>query len=180
MPTDTLYGLAADPFSDSAVERIFRAKGRASDQPLPLVAADVEQIAARFGALSADALLLADRFWPGPLTILVPAPLALAPSVSAGTSRVGVRVPAHPVTRALCRAAGSPLTATSANKSGEPATDDPDVVFTHLADAIDVLIDAGKTAGGPPSTIVDVVNGLRLVRAGAVRWEEVRRCVDRA
>ncbi|HEX4346905.1 MAG TPA: L-threonylcarbamoyladenylate synthase, partial [Vicinamibacterales bacterium] len=123
MPTDTLYGLAADPFSAEAVAKVFRAKGRASDQALPLVGADVEQIAARLGALSKNALLLADRFWPGPLTILVKAPLGLAPAVSAGTRRVGVRVPAHEVTRALCVAADSLLTATSANRSGEPPTD---------------------------------------------------------
>ena len=180
MPTDTLYGLAADPFSEPAVEKIFRAKRRAGDQAIALVAADAAQVASQLGALSTAAVLLAECFWPGPLTILMPAPVTLAPAVSAGTSRVGVRVPAHEVTRALCRAAGRLLTATSANMSGQPATDDPDVVSADLGDAIDVLVDAGKTPGGPPSTIVDVVDGLRLVRAGAIPWEKVRMCVDRA
>lgn len=178
MPTDTLYGLAADPFSDSAVAAIFQAKGRAGDQALPLVAADAQQVAAQIGALPPGAVRLAARFWPGPLTMLLRVPPPLAPAVSAGTGRVGVRVPAHEVTRALCRAAGSVLTATSANRSGKPATADPDVVAAELSGVVDVLLDAGPTPGGAPSTIIDVVDGLRLIRAGAISWDEVQACVQ--
>jgi L-threonylcarbamoyladenylate synthase len=181
VPTDTLYGLAVDPFSAPAVERIFAVKGRAADQPLPLVAADLAQITARLGEMPRDAARLAKRFWPGPLTLLLPAPLALAPGVPAGTGRVGIRVPAHDVIRALCRAAGTMLTATSANRSGQPPTDDPDVVAQTLGEAIDVLLDAGRTPGGPPSTIVDAAGGeARLVRAGAISWEEVKACLESA
>jgi L-threonylcarbamoyladenylate synthase len=159
---------------------VFAIKGRASDQALPLVAADAGQVEAALGSLSPVARQLARRFWPGPLTILVKAPYTLAPNVTAGTMRVGVRVPAHAVARALCAAAGGLLTATSANRSGEPPTDDPDVVERALGNLIDVLIDSGKTPGGPPSTIVDVSDSsLRLVRHGAVAWDEVRACVDR-
>jgi len=178
VPTDTLYGLAADPFSASAVRRVFEAKRRPGAQPLPLVAADAAQVSSQLGTLSEDAARLAERFWPGPLTLLVTAPQSLAPEVTAGTARVGVRVPAHRVTRALCRASGRVLTATSANISGEPATDDPDVVERSLHGSIDVLLDSGRTTGGAPSTIVDVTGReVRLVRAGAVSWEEVRACV---
>jgi L-threonylcarbamoyladenylate synthase len=179
MPTDTLYGLAADPFSAAAVDAVFRAKGRAGDQALPLVAADAEQVIRQIGELPPEAARLAARFWPGPLTILLKAPPSLAPAVSAGTGRVGVRVPAHEVTRALCRAARSVLTATSANRSGSPATGDPDVVAAELTAVVDVLLDAGKTPGGPPSTIVDAVGGLTLIRAGAIPWDMVQACVDR-
>jgi L-threonylcarbamoyladenylate synthase len=178
MPTDTLYGLAGDPFNTAAVARIFAIKRRGAERALPLVAADVDQITAAFGPLSPLAQLLATRFWPGPLTLLVPASGELAPDVTGGTGRVGVRVPAHAVTRALCRAAAVPITATSANVSGRPATDDPDEVAMALGDAIDLLLDAGKTAGGPPSTIVDVTEPApRVIRAGAIPWETIQRCL---
>ena len=175
LPTDTLYGLAADPFSANAVARLCAVKGRAEGRALPLIAADADQIAARLGPLSPAAARLASKFWPGPLTLLIPAPLALAPGVTGGTRHVGVRVPAHDIARAICRAADGPVTATSANRSGQPATADPDEVERVLGDDIDLLIDTGPTRGGPPSTIVDV-NGAapRLVRAGAVSWEDIQ------
>ena len=181
IPTDTLYGLAADPFSRIAVARVFEVKGRLAERALLLIAGDTAQIAARLGPLSQVAQRLADRFWPGPLTLLIEAPDTLAPDVTGGSGRVGVRVPAHEVARALCRACRLPLTATSANISDRPATNDPDEVARMLGPRIDVLLDAGQTAGGPPSTIVDATGPtLRLVRAGAVPWDEVMACVQRA
>lgn len=180
LPTDTLYGLAADPFNAAAVRRVFLVKGRASERALPLVAADVAQISSQLGPLPPFALALAERFWPGPLTLLVPAPEALATGVTGGTGRVGVRVPAHAVARELCRACGSVLTATSANPSGLPASNDPDAVAAMLGSQLDILLDAGTAPGGPPSTIVDVTDvEPRLVRAGAIPWEQVHTCVNR-
>lgn len=181
IPTDTLYGLAADPFNRNAVARVFEAKGRSAQRGLPLIAADAAQIAERLGPLPPGAARLARAFWPGPLTLLVEAPGTLAPEVTGGTGRVGVRVPAHRVAQALCRLCAMPLTATSANISDRPATNDPDEVARALGTRIDVLLDAGRTAGGPPSTIVDVTGSTpRLVRPGAIEWDEVLRCVDRA
>jgi len=181
VPTDTLYGLAADPFSADAVARVFAIKGREAARALPLIAADADQVAARIGALGPVASRLAAAFWPGPLTLLLAAPPALADAVAGGTGRVGVRVPAHEVARAICRAAGRPLTATSANRSGEPASGDPDVVARSLGDRVGLLLDAGPTPGGPPSTIVDATGPApRLVREGAIRWEEVLACAARA
>jgi L-threonylcarbamoyladenylate synthase len=181
LPTDTLYGLAADPFRPDAVARIFDAKGRPAARALPLVAADLDQVTSRLGAMPSSARALAERFWPGPLTLLLVASPTLAPDVSGGTGRVGVRVPAHDVARALCRACGMPLTATSANISGDPASADPDVIEGTLGDRIDLLLDAGPAPGGLASTIVDVTEDApRLVRAGAVSWNEVRACLDRA
>jgi len=175
LPTDTLYGLAADPFQADAVARLCAVKGRAEGRALPLIAADADQIAARLGPLSPAAVRLAAKFWPGPLTLLMPAPIALAPDVTGGTRRVGVRVPGHDVARAICRAADGPVTATSANRSGQPATADPGEVERTLGDDIDLLIDTGPTRGGPPSTIVDVTGAApRLVRAGAVSWEDIQ------
>ncbi|MGE5245613.1 MAG: L-threonylcarbamoyladenylate synthase [Betaproteobacteria bacterium] len=178
MPTDTLYGLAADPFSRQAVARVFAVKDRARERALPLVASDAGQVVDRLGVLPPLARRLADRFWPGPLTLLLPAPPALAPEVAGGTGRIGVRVPDHAVARALCRAAGRPLTATSANVSGAPPSADPDEVARAVGDRIALLLDAGRTRGGPPSTIVDAT-GARpvLIRAGAISWDEVQACV---
>jgi L-threonylcarbamoyladenylate synthase len=181
IPTDTLYGLAADPFSAEAVARVFAAKGRRSDRALPLIAADAAQIATRLSPLPAAGLRLAARFWPGPLTLIVPAPAGLAADVTGGTGGVAVRVPQHAVARAICQAAGMPITATSANRSGAPPTADPDVVEQTLGAVLDLLIDAGPTPGGPPSTIVDVRGAApALVRDGAVSWGDVQACVAAA
>jgi L-threonylcarbamoyladenylate synthase len=178
VPTDTLYGLAADAFNPDAVRRVFAAKRRAANLALPLIAVDTAQVVRWFGALPRAAEQLAARFWPGPLTVLLAAPAAVVQEVAGGTGLVGVRVPAHAVARALSRASACLLTATSANPSGQMATRDPDVVEQSLGAAIDVLLDAGQTEGGAPSTIVDVTGGeLRLVRAGAISWDEVRSCV---
>ena len=169
-----------NPRSADAVARLFDVKGRAADQAVPLIAADSAQVAASLGEMPALLASLGAAFWPGPLTVLVHAPGWLAPAVSAGTGRVGIRVPAHDVARALASAAGGLITATSANRSGAPATDDPDAVAQSIGDAIDVLVDSGRTPGGPPSTIVDITAGdVRLVRQGAVSWDEVLRCAAR-
>jgi L-threonylcarbamoyladenylate synthase len=174
LPTDTLYGLAADPFSAYAVARVFAAKGRGAERALPLIAADAAQVVAHLGALSPLATRLAQRFWPGPLTLLVAAPRGLAREVTGGTGKVGIRVPADDVARAVCAASGRPITATSANISGEPATSSPDEVERTLGDRIDLLIDAGPTRGGAASTIVDVTGAEpTLIRAGAISWQDI-------
>src|SRR4029079_18561807 len=94
IPTDTLYGLAVEPFRADAVDRIFRIKGRGADRALPLIAADIPQVTAHVGRLPALGARLAERFWPGPLTLVMPAPAAMTAAVSGGTGTVGVRVPA--------------------------------------------------------------------------------------
>lgn len=181
LPTDTLYGLAVDPFRGDAVARVVAVKRRIAERALPLIAADADQIAGRIAPLTPMARRLAHAFWPGPLTLLLAAPATLADAVTGGTGRVGVRVPAHEVARGLCRACDRLLTATSANLSDEPASADPDEVERALGEWIDLLLDAGRTAGGPPSTIVDVTGPVpRLVRAGAIAWDEVRACAERA
>jgi L-threonylcarbamoyladenylate synthase len=178
IPTDTLYGLAADPFNSVAVARLFRLKGRMANQPIPLIAASRDQVTTQLGRLSSAAARLVARYWPGPLTILLPAPNHLASEVSAGTGRVGVRVPAHSVARALCDACGTPLTATSANLSGRPPSNDPENVVRELNGRVDIVLDAGLSPGGPPSTIVDLTETEPvLVRLGAITWEEVLQCL---
>jgi L-threonylcarbamoyladenylate synthase len=174
LPTDTLYGLGADPFSASAVARVFSVKGRATERALPLIAASAGQVLEFLGPLPPAGQRLAERYWPGPLTLLISAPPSLARDVTGGTGKVGVRVPADAVARAICAEAGRPITATSANLSGEPATSDPDWVERTLGDRLDLLIDTGITRGGAPSTIVDVTGTEPLlVRAGAISWDDI-------
>lgn len=173
-PTDTLYGLAVDPRHAAAVDRVYAAKGRAFDRPLPLVAASETQVAAWAGDLTPLGRRLAARFWPGPLTLVIGAHPSLCPRVHGATGRVAVRVPAHPVARALARVVGHPITATSANRSGRPAGSTAGDVVAALGEAIDAVIDTGETTGGPPSTIVDVSGATAtLVRAGVVPWDRV-------
>jgi len=179
LPTDTLYGLAVTPFRSDAVARIFSVKGRSAERALPLIAADAPQVVMHLGPLTPMGERLAAGFWPGPLTIVVPAPASLVREVTADGA-VGVRVPASDIARAIARACGQPITATSANISGQPATSEPDDVERTLGHGIDLLIDAGPTPGGPPSTIVDVTGPEpRLIRAGAIPWEEIQACLRR-
>lgn len=171
-PTDTLYGLAADPGSAEAIDRVLALKERAAAQTVALVAADLAQVE-RICVLTMMARHAAAQFWPGPLTIMVRAKPGLAPATIGPDGLVGVRVPDHDVALALARACGHALTATSANRSGHQATADPDEVAAALPD-LDLLVDAGKAPGGPPSTLVDLSGDVpRLVRAGAIPWDRV-------
>jgi L-threonylcarbamoyladenylate synthase len=178
-PTDTLYGLAVDPRSALAVGRIFLSKQRSQDRPIPLVAGSVEQVRESAGTLTPLGERLASGFWPGPLTLIIPASRSLCREVHLGAGTVAVRVPDHAVARALALAAGHALTSTSANVSGRDAPASADEVAVALGGAIDVLIDAGPASGGLPSTIVDVTGAEPvLVRAGAVPWERVLKFLD--
>ena len=171
-PTDTLYGLAVNPRSDAAVERLFSVKGRDASAPIALIAADIEQ-AQQAGTLGPMEKRLAAALWPGPLTIVVPASSAMSAALSPGGT-LGVRVPAHLVAIALAAAAGGCITATSANRAGRPPASTADEAAATLGDAIDLVLDGGPVPGGVPSTIVQIVDGApELIRAGAVPWDRV-------
>lgn len=173
-PTETFYGLAVDPRSALAVRRVFELKRRAPDQPLPLIAADVDQVLDHVGTMTPLARRLASRGWPGPLTLIIPASSQLCDDVHLSTGKVAVRVPADAVARALARSAGHAITATSANMSGEPPAATPDQVVRSFGTGVDVLIDSGPAPAGLPSTIVDVTGAAPvLVRAGVVPWDRV-------
>ena len=173
-PTETFYGLAVDPRSASAVKRIFELKARAADQPLPLIASGMDQIEDHVGTMTPLAVRLASRGWPGPLTLIIPASPDLCDDVHLSTGRVAVRVSADAVARGLARSAGHAITSTSANISGDPPAATPECVVASFGSGIDVLIDAGATPAGLPSTIVDATGAVPvLVRAGAIPWERV-------
>lgn len=170
IPTDTVYGLAADPFSREAVALLFALKGRPAIKPIPLLAASVEQ-AARVGVLAGAARQAAERHWPGALTLVVPRVPEL-PDWVGNPSRdsVGIRVPDHPAALALLAEAG-PLAVTSANRSGAtPAADEAGARAIFAGRVAAYLPGAG--AGGAPSTVVDFTGRApRVLRAGPVAWE---------
>lgn len=169
-PTETFYGLGAAALDEDACQRVFEIKGRPRDSPLPWILADVGQIET-VARLDEVARLLVSRFWPGPLTLIVP--------LSRGQGTVAVRVSSLPIARALARRLGAPITSTSANRAGEPAPVTADEVAERLQ-GVDLLLDGGPSAGGLPSTIVDLSAGGRpvLVRAGAVAYAEILRFLD--
>ena len=172
-PTDTLYGLAADPRSAEAVASLFRVKGRQQGHAIPLIAADAGQVD-QAGVMTAMGQRLAEAFWPGPLSLVLASRPAIVAQVRAADDSIAIRVPADDTARALADVFGFCITSTSANLSGEAPTADPIAVVAGIGDLIDFLLDRGAAPGGPPSTIVDVRGPrVRLVRAGAVPWERV-------
>lgn len=176
-PTDTLYGLAADPRSGAAIERLFDLKGRDATRAVALMASSLAQ-AERAVEMSATGRRLAAEFWPGPLTLVLPAAAALAAGVRSDANCVGIRVPDHAVARALAEAFGYPLSATSANLSGQPGATAPDEIARQLP-GIAVLLDVGNAPGGPPSTVVEVKGeGLQLVREGVVPFDRVLKSLE--
>jgi L-threonylcarbamoyladenylate synthase len=172
-PTDTLYALGALARDAAAARRVRRAKGRDDLKPLPLVAESLAQARGLSPAWPEAAQRLAERFWPGPLTLVVAASPDIPPEVTAGTSTVAVRVPGSTLARALCAAAGGPLVSTSANPSGAPAPATCREAVAGMGAWAALALDGGR--GGPaPSTVVDVSGAVpRLVRAGPIGWTDV-------
>jgi len=178
VPTETVYGLAADATNPDAVARIYEAKGRPRFNPLIVHVPDVAA-AERFGELSAEAVALAAEHWPGPLTIVVPlrpdAPIASI--VTAGLPSIGLRVPDHPAMQALLRATGRPLAAPSANASGAISPTRAEHVLKSLGGRIPLIVDGGQTTRGIESTIVAATGGpLRLLRRGPIELDADLAC----
>ena len=172
-PTETFYGLGALARDAAAIERLARAKGRPEGKPLPLVAADVAMVE-EVAELAGLARRLADRFWPGPLTLVLPARSGLPDAITGGTGTVGIRVPGSDIARALCRAAGGPIVSTSANPSGGPPPSEAGALDAALAARLDGILDAGPSPGGLPSTVVSAVGGrLELLRDGAIPFAAI-------
>jgi L-threonylcarbamoyladenylate synthase len=170
-PTDTLYALGGRASDATVAARVRIAKGRGRAKPLPLIAADTEQ-AASLGSWPPGARRLAERFWPGPLTLVLAAAPGLPREVTQGTGKVAVRVPGLRLARELCSRAG-PLISTSANRSGAAAPRLCAQALAQVGAAADLALDAGP-GGGSPSTIVDVTQPApSLLRSGAVDWPAV-------
>ena len=173
IPTDTVYGIAVDPFVAGATARLFEAKRRPTDMRLPVLVDDVQQ-AERLAEVDDRARALMARFWPGGLTIILPrlSDVDIALGNGAGAPTVGVRCPDHVVPRTLCVAVG-PLATTSANLHGGPTPPTADEVHSLFGDAVAVVVDGGR-CDGEPSTVVDCAGDEpSLVREGTVPWSEV-------
>ncbi len=171
-PTDTVYGVGALAFNRKAIEFIYAAKNRPMEKAIPILISDTEELTKVAFEVPESAWKLASRFWPGPLTILVPKRADLPESVSA-TATVGVRVPDHAVARSLLRAAG-PMAVTSANISGAQSPITAEEVYQQLGGRIPLIIDGGRTPGGIPSTVVDcTAPELTILRDGPIGLAEL-------
>ena len=166
VPTETVYGLAADDRNPTALAKLFEAKGRPQDKPIALLAAGVDELERHGAKLPPAARRLAAKFWPGPLTLVLDSPAGW----------LGFRIPDHPATLALLRAWGGVLAVTSANRSGEPPATTAAAALAALAPFVALALDAGPSTGGVPSTVVKV-DGERVevLRAGAITEEAIRR-----
>ena len=173
-PTDTLYGLGADPTQAPAVERLCRLKTRSARAGVPLIAASQAQVESEAGVLPPLGRRLAARFWPGPLTLVFKPEAAFAAGVCAADGSVAIRVPRAPAARRLAELCGVPITATSANLAGRPPAATAAEVVAGLGGAVALALEQVAPLGGAPSTIVDVRGAHpRLLREGAVAWDRV-------
>lgn len=173
-PTETVYGLGANGLDESSVQKIFMAKGRPSDNPLILHIAHLEDVNPLVKMLPEKALQLAERFWPGPLTLIFKRSELVPETVSGGLSTVAIRMPDHPVALALIEASGVPLAAPSANRSGRPSPTTAQHVLQDLEGRIDYVLDGGPTGLGLESTVLDLtVDVPTILRPGAISREDL-------
>lgn len=172
VPTDTVYGLAAEPFHTGACDRLFALKRRPRTIELPVLVADADQAMALAIAVPVAAERLMARYWPGPLTLVLPRRPDLNADLGTDDATIGIRCPNHPAPLALCREVG-PLATTSANRHGEPPAATAQEVADRLGHGVELILDAGR-CGGSPSTVVDCTGTEpRLLRQGGLSWAEV-------
>jgi L-threonylcarbamoyladenylate synthase len=173
-PTDTVYGVGAHAFQPDAVERIYTAKSRPRDKAIPILLARVDDLSLVAERITETAWLLAERFWPGGLTLVLPKKPRVPDVISAGGPTVAVRVPDHPMSLDLIAALGAPLAATSANLSGHPSPVTAQEVEAELGGRIELILDGGRCPGGVPSTVLDLTTDPpTILRAGAIVVEEI-------
>ena len=174
VPTDTLYGLAADFTNVSAVRRVIEIKGRPEEMGIPLLLSNASDLSLVARDIPQAAWALARRFWPGALTLVVPRSPIVSDLVTGGRDTVAVRVPNHPVPIALARGLGRPITGTSANRTGQPPCQTAQEVRLQLGNALDMILEGGDTPQGIQSTIVDLTGPVpRVLRQGAVSFASI-------
>lgn len=174
LPTETVYGLGCDGTNPSAVKNIYEAKGRPETKPISLLIGGIEDMPALARSIPDTAVKLAERFWPGPLTIVLEKSAAVPDIVAAGGTTVGLRCPAHAVTLAVIRESGVPIAAPSANLSGGPSPKSADEVLNALSGKIDAVVDGGISSVGVESTIIDVTSRPpKILRLGGLSVREI-------
>jgi L-threonylcarbamoyladenylate synthase len=181
LPTDTVYGIAVALDTPGGIEALFAAKRRPPEKGVMLLLADAAQ-GPTIGTWPATAAALAEAFWPGGLTVIVPQrdDVPLPATLTGGAPTIGLRAPDHPAPRAIAAAVG-PLPTTSANVSGLPEARTAAEIVEQLGDAIELVLDGGTAHGGPPSTVVDcTVDPIRIVRLGAVPQDAIERALGRS
>lgn len=180
IPTETVYGLGANALDTKAVKLIFAAKGRPSDNPLIVHIADKEEVYKLAESISEKAVMLMDKLWPGPLTLVLKKSPIIPEIITAGLDTVAIRMPEHPVARELIRLAGIPVAAPSANVSGKPSTTTAQHVLDDLDGRIEMVVDAGSSRVGLESTVLDMtVEPPLLLRPGGVTPQQIQKVVGK-
>ncbi|WP_035256136.1 L-threonylcarbamoyladenylate synthase [Desulfatirhabdium butyrativorans] len=178
-PTSGLYGLGAIWDNERAIERIYAIKGRDRSKPILILVPSADEIPALVTEIPDVARRLMQRFWPGRLTLIFRAASHVSRHLTAGSEKIGLRLPMHPVAKAILQEAGVPLTGTSANLSGDAGCDVIESLSPAIRTAVDLVLDAGKLTGGAGSTVVDVTaDPVRVLRWGAVGMNELREWID--
>jgi L-threonylcarbamoyladenylate synthase len=173
-PTETLYGLGADALNFSAVEKVFQLKGRDSNQPFPVLVSDRSMLESLVGQIVPLAEILMARFWPGPLTLVLPARPEIPKPLVNSAGGVGVRISSQPVAQEIVKTLGRPLTATSANPSGQPGAYTVAQAQAYFSDRIEIFLDGGELASRTGSTVAAVAdNKIQIIRAGEITKSEL-------
>jgi L-threonylcarbamoyladenylate synthase len=172
-PTDTVYGLGCNPFDVQAVERIFETKGERKDKPLPILSSDIKCIQ-KITHLNETAMKIAEKFWPGALTLILPKKPSLPDIVTCGLGSVGVRIPNHPVALKLINLCDGLLVGTSANKTGHKPSKTAQEAAEQLGEQVDVILDAGPTPLRRESSVLDLTSKKpKMLREGPIKLEEL-------
>jgi len=172
-PTDTVYGLGCGPFNIEAVKRIFRTKGERKEKPLPILGADIECIK-KIAYIDEKARKIAERFWPGPLTLVVPKKPTLPDIVTCGSDSIGVRIPNHTVAIQLISLCEGLLVGTSANKTGKKPPRTAPEAAEQLGEQVDMILDGGPTPLGVESSVVDLTSKKpKMLREGPIKLEQI-------
>jgi L-threonylcarbamoyladenylate synthase len=174
-PTETFYGLGVKFDMEDALKRLYEIKQRLINKAIPLIIGSKELLPVVAASIPIKAISLMERFWPGPLTLILPAREHLSGFITAGTHKVAVRIPGESFALQIARTANFPVTATSANPSGLPPAQDAETVLRYFENKIDLIIDGGHTPGGLPSTIVEVTdNEIKILREGVIKIELIK------
>ena len=171
-PTETFYGLGVRFDSEEAIKRLYTIKHRPEMKPMPLIIGDRKLLSLLVTGIDNRSSLLMDRFWPGPLTLLLPAKKNLSEFITAGTKKVAVRIPGESFALQLAKSADRPITSTSANPSGMPPAQNASTVLRYFQNKIDLVIDGGPAPGRLPSTLIEVTGDeVKILREGAIKKE---------
>jgi L-threonylcarbamoyladenylate synthase len=176
-PTESFYGIAVDIRNESAIKRLFSAKGRSASSPVLILIDSTETLDLYVEQIPPLVFRLIEKFWPGGLTLVLTAGSKISPLLTAGTQKIGVRLSSHPVATALARSIGTPISGTSANISGQPGCRSAPEVFEQLGSRVDLILDAGETAGKVGSTVLDVTQRPpKILRDGIVSRQQLKAC----